>query len=347
MSEPLPMTLSLPTQKFDGIEEDGDNIQQANVWGRLLSLNKLFPSINLIDQEYSFGRGKTCSVLFNSNEIQTTKYYPTYSSTHFKIIRDEIKNFVYLHDLSSNGTYVNGEKLGKNKKHVLENNSEIALSSKTHRVYIYMDANALEDSSIPPVVREKYIVSKQIGRGAYGEVKLCFLRGTCDRFAMKIIAKKTFTHIGPQALVFNQQIKSECSILQRLNHPCIIRIHDVHEAHEALFIILELAEGGELFDRIVAHGQFDESTSKFLFRQMCIGVKYLHDNSITHRDLKPENVLLTSSETNETLIKITDFGLSRLINETTLMKTFCGTPNYLAPEILANRGEGSYTNKVD
>ena len=146
---------------------------------------------------------------------------------------------------------------------------------------------------------------------------------------MKIIAKKHFTHNGPEAHVFNQRIKSECSILQELNHPCIIRIYVVYDTTDALYIILELVEGGELFDRIVAHGQFDEGTSKLLFRQMCIGVKYLHDRSVTHRDLKPENVLLTLPDTNETLVKITDFGLSRFINETSLMQTFCGTPNYL------------------
>ncbi len=80
-------------------------------------------------------------------------------------------------DLSSNGTYVNGEKIGKNNKHILENNAEIALASKTHRVFVYMDANAKEDASIPSHIREKYIISKEIGRGAYGEVKLCFIRG--------------------------------------------------------------------------------------------------------------------------------------------------------------------------
>ena len=153
--------------------------------------------------------------------------------------------------------------------------------------------------------------------------------GTCNRFAMKIIAKKHFTMLGAQAHTFNQQIQAECNILQGLDHPCIIRVYDVYDTLNAVYIILELVEGGELFDRIVASGQFDEPTSKFLFRQMCLGVKYLHDRSITHRDLKPENVLLTSPDTNETLVKITDFGLSRFINETTLMKTFCGTPNYL------------------
>ena len=135
--------------------------------------------------------------------------------------------------------------------------------------------------------------------------------------------------IGAQAHTFNQQIQAECSILKALNHPCIIRIVDVFDTSDAVFIVLELVEGGELFDRIVAQGQLDEQTSKFLFRQMVLGVKYLHEKSITHRDLKPENILLCSPDTNETLVKITDFGLSKFINETSLMKTFCGTPNYL------------------
>jgi serine/threonine-protein kinase Chk2 len=146
---------------------------------------------------------------------------------------------------------------------------------------------------------------------------------------MKIVAKKNFIHIGAQAHIINESMQSECSILKRLHHPCIIRINDVYDEADALYIILELVEGGELFDRIVSQGQLDEGTSKFIFRQMCIGVKYLHDSSITHRDLKPENILLCSPDTNETLIKITDFGLSKFINETSLMKTFCGTPNYL------------------
>lgn len=155
---------------------------------------------------------------------------------------------------------------------------------------------------------------------------------------MKIIAKKHFTAIGANAHTFNQQIQSECTILRGMDHPCIIRVYDVYDTPNAVYIILELVEGGELFDRIVANGQFDEPTSKFVFRQMCLGVKYLHDRSITHRDLKPENVLLTLPDTNETLVKITDFGLSRFINETTLMKTFCGTPNYLGKVL---HGDGS------
>ena len=161
----------------DSLADEGESNRQLDVWGRLLSINNLFSSINLIDNEYSLGRGKTCSIVFNSKELQTSKYFLAYSSTHFKIVRDEMNNCIYIIDLSSNGTYVNGEKIGKNNRCVLTNNAEIALASKTHRVYIYIDANVKEDSSIPDIVRNKYIVSKEIGRGAYGEVKLCFIRG--------------------------------------------------------------------------------------------------------------------------------------------------------------------------
>lgn len=114
----------------------------------------------------------------NSSEIQTSRYFLAYSSQHFQIIRDDINNYTYIVDLSSNGTYVNGEKIGKNKQQILENNAEIALASKTHRVYIYMDSNMVEDLSVPDIIRDKYIVSREIGRGSYGEVKLCFAKGS-------------------------------------------------------------------------------------------------------------------------------------------------------------------------
>ena len=80
---------------------------------------------------------------------------------------------------------------------------------------------------------------------------------------------------------------------------------------------------------------------------MVLAIKYLHDQGISHRDLKPENILLHSAEEEETLIKVTDFGLSKLFDSTQMMKTFCGTPNYLAPEVLTTKGEAAYTNKID
>ncbi len=99
------------------------------------------------------------------------------------------------------------------------------------------------------------------------------------------------------------------------------------------------------FDKVVKIQKYDESTAKLLFYQMVLAIKYLHDNNISHRDLKPENILLKSDESNETLVKISDFGLSKFFENS--MQTMCGTPHYLAPEVINSKGVGSYTNKID
>ncbi len=111
--------------------------------------------------------------------------------------------------------------------------------------------------------------------------------------------------------------------------------------HPQIFIVLELITGGELFDKIVAEGRFDEPTARFYFRQLLKGVKYCHGQGVCHRDLKPENLLLDANG----LLKISDFGLSALYTgsaedegRATLLHTTCGTPNYVAPEVLADKG---------
>ncbi|XP_078336961.1 serine/threonine-protein kinase Chk2-like [Crassostrea virginica] len=123
---------------------------------------------------------------------------------------------------------------------------------------------------------------------------------------------------------------NEVKVLKSLKHPCIIKIEDVVDTPDILFIVLELVDGGELFDNLVSIGQYDEATAKLISYQMVCAVKYLHDEGITHRDLK-----------------VTDFGLSKFVDAGTMMKTFCGTPSYLAPEILLTVGMGSYTKAID
>lgn len=103
--------------------------------------------------------------------------------------------------------------------------------------------------------------------------------------------------------------------------------------------MLELVTGGELFDKIVAEGRFKEKTARFYFQQLCVGTEYCHRQGVCHRDLKPENLLLD----NQGNLKISDFGLSALYDQggtdrATLLHTTCGTPNYVAPEVLADRG---------
>ena len=123
---------------------------------------------------------------------------------------------------------------------------------------------------------------------------------------------------------------------------------DVIDTENNLYIILELAEGGELFDKILEKVKFNEKEAKLHFYQMVSAVQYLHKNKIAHRDLKPENILL-SNDDSIPIIKISDMGLSKLVDHTTFLQTFCGTPQYLAPEVLISRvrGDGSYGFEVD
>ncbi|CAH8532761.1 unnamed protein product [Dicrocoelium dendriticum] len=270
----------------------------------------------------------------------------TLSKHHFKIFMEPGGHCstVFIQDLSSNGTFVNGSKLGRGIIQPLNNNDEISLSLKDFKCFIFWDPNSVRDSH-PREVTDHYTVSKLIGRGACGEVRLAFEKNSCIKRAMKIVHKKTFAH-SKSGNAFVHRVQSEVDILLKLSHPCIIRIHDVIDTADTLYMILELVEGGELFDRIITLGKLSEPDVKFLFVQIAIAVKYLHEHGITHRDLKPENILLSSSE-NRCLIKVTDFGLSKLVDGNTMLRTFCGTPTYLAPEVLLTAGSGTYTSAID
>jgi len=143
-------------------------------------------------------------------------------------------------------------------------------------------------------------------------------------------------------------LMDEVRILQTIQHPHIIKIADVFETETDLFLILELVSGGDLFDRIVSKSFYKEDEAKILFGKLVEAVAYLHSTGIAHRDLKPENILLATKD-DDTNIKVSDFGLSKVVGEDQLMKTLCGTPQYLAPEII-NKKDGKtigYSKVVD
>ncbi|CAH8583957.1 unnamed protein product [Schistosoma guineensis] len=337
-----------PTQDIDETHDYiSQKIDSSIVWGRLLPLDSRFPSIDLINDSYTFGRGDDCSFRFVLDMFDGSSQFTTVSKLHFKIVLESTSDnpLVFIHDLSSNGTFVNGSKIGRGKKQPLNNNDEISVSLKHLKCFIFSESSSAR-ALYPAEVTDKYTVSKHIGRGAYGEVRLIFDKEYCEKYAMKIVQKKHFSLASKLGKPSTSSIASEVDILTRLNHPCIIQIYDVIDTTEAMYMVLELVEGGELFNRIVDLGQLNESDSKFFFLQMVIAVKYLHDHGITHRDLKPENILLTS-KANRCLIKVTDFGVSKLVDEGTMLRTFCGTPDYLAPEVLKTAGCGTYTCVID
>lgn len=118
---------------------------------------------------------------------------------------------------------------------------------------------------------------------------------------------------------------NEARIMKSLTHPCIVKMYDIIVSpNSTVYITLELMKGGELLTRIQNQKFLSESNSKIFFYQMCYAIKYLHERQITHRDLKPDNILLACEDEN-TLLKISDFGLSKLTNNSVL-RTLCGTP---------------------
>jgi serine/threonine-protein kinase Chk2 len=249
---------------------------------------------------------------------------------------------VYIIDLSKNGTFVNGSKIGRNQKLIIHNNDEIAVGQPNVKVYMF-NCNINYDNA-PPEVRRKYFISKVLGQGAFGEVRLALDKRTFEQYAIKKITKgRSSTRVIGQAS-HPQKIKTEVEILKSLSHPFIIKMREVFETDDSVFLILEYMKGGELTGRILSATPFPESEVKFIFYQIMLGVRYLHANGVTHRDLKPENVLL-HSDGSYPLAKISDFGLSKIMENISAMETTCGTIAYVAPEVLNHLKR--YNKQVD
>nr|ABJ91233.1 CBL-interacting protein kinase 27 [Populus trichocarpa] len=176
----------------------------------------------------------------------------------------------------------------------------------------------------------KYEVGRTIGEGNFAKVKFAQNRETGESVAMKILAKST---ILKHKMV--DQIKREISIMKIVRHPNIVRLHEVLSSRTKIYIILEFVTGGELFDKIVHQGRLSENESRRYFQQLIDAVAHCHRKGVYHRDLKPENLLLDAFGN----LKVSDFGLSALRQKGVgLLHTTCGTPNYVAPEVLGHQG---------
>ncbi|XP_064207625.1 serine/threonine-protein kinase MARK2-like isoform X33 [Anguilla rostrata] len=172
-----------------------------------------------------------------------------------------------------------------------------------------------------------YRLLKTIGKGNFAKVKLARHVLTGKEVAVKIIDK---TQLNSSSL---QKLFREVRIMKLLNHPNIVKLFEVIETEKTLYLVMEYASGGEVFDYLVAHGRMKEKEARAKFRQIVSAVQYCHQKCIVHRDLKAENLLLDS----EMNIKIADFGFS---NEFTLgnkLDTFCGSPPYAAPELFQGK----------
>ncbi|XP_053728637.1 MAP/microtubule affinity-regulating kinase 4 isoform X4 [Synchiropus splendidus] len=172
-----------------------------------------------------------------------------------------------------------------------------------------------------------YRLLKTIGKGNFAKVKLARHILTGREVAIKIIDK---TQLNPTSL---QKLFREVRIMKTLNHPNIVQLFEVIETEKTLYLIMEYASGGEVFDYLVAHGRMKEKEARAKFRQIVSAVHYCHQKNIVHRDLKAENLLLDANSN----IKIADFGFSNEFTAGSKLDTFCGSPPYAAPELFQGK----------
>uniref|UniRef100_A0A668VZV3 MAP/microtubule affinity-regulating kinase 3 n=1 Tax=Oreochromis aureus TaxID=47969 RepID=A0A668VZV3_OREAU len=172
-----------------------------------------------------------------------------------------------------------------------------------------------------------YRLLKTIGKGNFAKVKLARHILTGREVAIKIIDK---TQLNPTSL---QKVFREVRIMKTLNHPNIVQLFEVIETEKTLYLIMEYASGGEVFDYLVAHGRMKEKEARAKFRQIVSAVHYCHQKNIVHRDLKAENLLLDADSN----IKIADFGFSNEFMAGNKLDTFCGSPPYAAPELFQGK----------
>jgi len=185
-------------------------------------------------------------------------------------------------------------------------------------------------------IDERYEIGNELGRGAFSVVKLATSKRSGKKYAVKIIEK---ANAGQDMA----RLRTEMEILKSVRHPNIIALKEIIEDDNTLYIITELVTGGELFDKIVELGAYTESDAAELVIKMVSAIDYLHKKNIVHRDLKPENLLLKDDD-DVSEIKLADFGLSKIVGNKVMMQTACGTPGYVAPEVLQ---ASPYDKEVD
>ncbi|XP_074793447.1 MAP/microtubule affinity-regulating kinase 4 isoform X3 [Natator depressus] len=172
-----------------------------------------------------------------------------------------------------------------------------------------------------------YRLLKTIGKGNFAKVKLARHILTGREVAIKIIDK---TQLNPTSL---QKLFREVRIMKGLNHPNIVKLFEVIETEKTLYLVMEYASAGEVFDYLVSHGRMKEKEARAKFRQIVSAVHYCHQKNIVHRDLKAENLLLDADAN----IKIADFGFSNEFTLGSKLDTFCGSPPYAAPELFQGK----------
>eukprot|EP01136_Pigoraptor_vietnamica_P005411 Opistho-1_new@36989 len=189
-------------------------------------------------------------------------------------------------------------------------------------------------------VEDTYDLGDILGKGSFGVVQVAIHKKSGEKWACKSLDKQK---AGSSAV---RQLEREVGILKRVNHKHVVQLREVLEAPKKIYLIMELCDGGDLLTCLEERKYLPEKDVAIIMKRLADVIAYLHDNEIVHRDLKLENILLSRADPNDPLnIKVSDFGLSYIKGkEGAMMSTMCGTPIYMAPEVIGKLG---YSQQCD
>jgi len=190
----------------------------------------------------------------------------------------------------------------------------------------------------PDIKLSDFIIGDELGSGRFAKVVTVVDRRDEQTYAMKIIDKK-------EMIRSQTEVKEEIRILQMVDkHPNIVHLIGSFEDEQNFYLVMELCVGGDVFSRIIEEGQYTEKHAIRLCKQLASALSHIHSKGITHRDLKPENILLAKTDSGDDIIKVCDFGLSKIMKGQSKLKTVCGTWAYCAPEVINHE---DYSHEVD
>lgn len=344
---PLDDSMIAETQQATQSTQHSSQPDSANsnghLWGYLQPCNTLLRRIDLwkVQPTASVGRAVENDIILPGGRV---------SNKHCRITWDgkEDKNSaVTVLDTSSNGTWINSIKIGKDKTAVLKEGNEIAFGSPIPQPGDVEDYRFIyrHTAAGPPQggLHAQYDISHEIGKGSFATVMKAVSRATGQWYAIKVIQD----HKVKRATANNNEtaFAREISILERLHHRNICQMKEAFFEDNSINLVLEFVDGGDLLDYILREGGLKEPLAVHIIAQVCDALAYIHSKGIAHRDLKPENVLLTTE--NPPTVKVADFGLAKVVDSVTFLRTMCGTPAYLAPEVVTQQNQEGYDHLVD
>eukprot|EP01022_Parablepharisma_sp_SALTPOND_P013441 TRINITY_DN17_c0_g2_i1.p1 TRINITY_DN17_c0_g2~~TRINITY_DN17_c0_g2_i1.p1 ORF type:complete len:912 (+),score=114.75 TRINITY_DN17_c0_g2_i1:1513-4248(+) len=210
-----------------------------------------------------------------------------------------------------------------------ENLNKLGHQKDMEKLVNYITTYFKQHKEAPPTTTEFYRIGRLLGKGAFGKVNLGMHKLTGKMVAIKSINKECFTDESSK-----KKVMQEFSILKLMRHSSVIRLYETFESKKHILFIIELCAGGDLLNYVRKRRRLKEMTAKFVFYQLINGLNYCHSKGILHRDIKLDNILLNAVGD----IKICDFGVSKCVKKGEKMFEQCGTPAYIAPEILRGKG---------